>query len=121
MIVIAEAYIYFRGTKMKFLAFKLIVMACLAFYGVDYAAVPNPPQIECTTDCVDPPSGGTGTYDLGTLPAFVQDIEWPQDPQITFERTISSNSDFQAALSTNGQRSLVYTQGNSARSPRSAC
>ncbi len=92
---------------MKFLAFKIIIVACLAFYGMDYAAVPNPPQIECTTDCVDPPSGGTGTYDLGTLPAFVQDIEWPQDPQITFERTISSNSEFQAALSTNGQRSLV--------------
>ncbi len=42
------------------------------------------------------------SYDLGVLPDIVADIEWPIEPNITEQRTITNDAEFQEAAAING-------------------
>ena len=83
---------------MKFQKIRLALIASVMVSGVLHAATPNPPVLACTTDCVESPTPGTGSYELGELPSFVQDIQWPAVPQTTAVRNVSNMSDLQSAV-----------------------
>ncbi len=55
----------------------------------------------------NPENTQNSKYDLGTLPDIVADVEWPVEPEITEQRTITNNAEFQEAAAINGVSAKV--------------
>ncbi len=49
------------------------------------------------------------TYDLGTLPDIVADIEWPLEPELTEQRAITNDKELQEAVAINGVSAKVLS------------
>lgn len=72
-------------------------------HGAPDPELPVDPEPEPGPDPVPPPVSGA-PYDLGPLPVFVADIEWPEPPTITNEVSVSSDGDWTMQ---NGTRYIV--------------
>ncbi len=55
----------------------------------------------------NPSNPNSSKYDLGELPDIVTDIEWPLEPEITEERTITNNAELQEVVSIDGVSAKV--------------